>query len=135
MLGGYVPGAGIGVAILPERCDDYVGFIEEPATGNFPLQELLYVRWKVLGKHVKYSRCLDRSMISLMLPGISHAVNSVMASCQHQFRRFRLGIEPENFFAFGFQQELNGFLEAAHASTNSEVLARQLTPSGRGAII
>ena len=32
-------------------------------------------------------------------------------SCQHQFRRFRLGIEPENFFAFGFQQEFNGFLE------------------------
>jgi hypothetical protein len=29
-------------------------------------------------------------------------------SCQQQFRRFRLGIEPENFFTFGFQQELNG---------------------------
>jgi hypothetical protein len=34
-------------------------------------------------------------------------------SCQHQFRRLRLGIEPENLFAFGVQQELNGFLEVA----------------------
>jgi len=32
-------------------------------------------------------------------------------SCQHQFRCFRLRIEPEDFFTFGFQQELNGFLE------------------------
>ena len=34
-------------------------------------------------------------------------------SCQHQFRRLRRGIEPENLFAFGFQQELNGFPKVA----------------------
>jgi hypothetical protein len=32
-------------------------------------------------------------------------------SCQHNFLSFRLRIEPEHFFAFGFQQELNGILE------------------------
>ena len=34
-------------------------------------------------------------------------------SCQHQLRRLRVGIEPENFFAFDVQQQLNGFLEVA----------------------
>ena len=34
-------------------------------------------------------------------------------SCQHQFRRFRLGIEPESFLTPGVQQQLNGFLEVA----------------------
>ena len=49
----------IGVAISPNRRDDHVGFTAELATGNFVLQKLLHVRWKVLGKHVEYSCYLD----------------------------------------------------------------------------
>jgi hypothetical protein len=32
-------------------------------------------------------------------------------SCEQKFRGLRLGIEPENFFAFGLQQEFHSFGE------------------------
>ena len=36
-------------------------------------------------------------------------------SCEQKFRGLRLGIEPENFFAFGLQQEFHSLGEIAKA--------------------